>query len=122
MPDTTWKAFARRLAQALGTGRVTGRVPVTGERAGADFGDGMFGYQAKLGRRCSAYLRDWLAGIVAAAERPLGGRGGLEAQRCLGRRRCRPGALVGRKSAGRRSWPTVSGNALTVTAGPRKRA
>jgi hypothetical protein len=69
MPDTTWKAFERRLARTLGTGRVTGRVPVTAERAGADFADGMFGDQAKLGRRCPAYLRDWLAGIVAAAER-----------------------------------------------------
>src|SRR5260370_23732792 len=113
MPDTTWKAFERRLAQALGTGRVTGRVPVTGERAGADFGDGMFGYQAKLGRRCSAYLRDWLAGVVAAAQRPPGGRGGLGAQRRLRRRRCRPGAPVRRQSAGRRSWATVPGNALT---------
>jgi len=35
----------RRLARALGTER----VPVTGERAGADFVDGVFAYQAKLG-------------------------------------------------------------------------
>ena len=65
MSDRAWKAFERRLARQLGTQR----IPVTGERAGADFTDGMFAYQAKLGRRCPAYLREWLAGIVAAGER-----------------------------------------------------
>ena len=29
----------------------------------------MFAYQSKLGRRCPAYLREWLAGIVAAGDR-----------------------------------------------------
>ena len=62
MSDRAWKAFERRLARQLGTRR----IPVTGERAGADFTDGMFAYQAKLGRRCPVYLREWLAGIVAA--------------------------------------------------------
>ncbi len=42
---------------------------MTGERAGADFVDGMFAYQGKLGRRCPAYLRCWLAEIVTVAER-----------------------------------------------------
>ena len=65
MSDRAWKAFERRLARQLGTQR----IPVTGERAGADFTDGMFAYQAKLGRRCPAYLREWLAGIVAAGDR-----------------------------------------------------
>src|SRR2546428_12379068 len=65
MSDRAWKAFERRLARQLGTHR----IPVTGERAGADFADGMFAYQAKLGRRCPAYLRAWLAGILAAGER-----------------------------------------------------
>jgi hypothetical protein len=65
MSDRAWKAFERRLARQLGTHR----IPVTGERAGADFRDGLFAYQAKLGRRCPAYLREWLAGIVAAGER-----------------------------------------------------
>ncbi len=63
--DRGWKAFERRLARQLGTQR----LPVTGERAGADFCDGMFAYQAKLGRRLPAYLQRWLAGIVAAGER-----------------------------------------------------
>ena len=44
MSDRAWKAFERRLARQLGTQR----IPVTGERAGADFTDGMFAYQAKL--------------------------------------------------------------------------
>ena len=65
MSDRAWKALERRLARQLGTHR----IPVTGERAGADFADGMFAYQAKLGRRCPAYLREWLAGIVAAGDR-----------------------------------------------------
>ena len=62
MSDRAWKAFERRLARQLGTRR----LPCDGSRAGADFVDGMFAYQAKLGRRCPAYLREWLAGIVAA--------------------------------------------------------
>jgi len=62
--DKSWKALERRLARDLGTQR----IPVTGERAGADFEDGLFVYQAKLGRRCPAYLTDWLAGIVAAGQ------------------------------------------------------
>jgi len=65
MSDRAWKASVSGLAGQLGTQR----IPVTGERAGADFRDGMFAYQAKLGRRCPAYLREWLAGIVAAGDR-----------------------------------------------------
>ena len=61
--DRAWKAFERRLARRVGTQRIA----VTGERHGADFRDGLFAYQAKLGRRCPAYLREWLAGIVASA-------------------------------------------------------
>ncbi len=65
MTDREWKAFERRLARSLGTQR----IPVRGERDGADFEDAMFAYQAKLGRRYPAYLRSWLAGIVDAGER-----------------------------------------------------
>ena len=65
MSDRSWKVFERRLARALGTRR----IPVTGERAGADLQDGRFAYQAKLGRRFPAYLLEWLSGIVAAAAR-----------------------------------------------------
>jgi hypothetical protein len=60
--DKSWKALERRLARDVGSER----IPVTGERAGADFEDGLFVYQAKLGRRCPSYLAAWLAGIRAA--------------------------------------------------------
>jgi hypothetical protein len=68
MSDRSWKAFERRLARDMGRER----IPVTGERNGADFEDGLFVYQAKLGRRAPGYLREWLAGIRAAgaARRP----------------------------------------------------
>ena len=65
MPDKSWKAFERRLARRVG-GR---RIPVTGERDGADVIAGPFCYQAKLRRGMPSYLRDWLRGIVAAGER-----------------------------------------------------
>lgn len=58
----TWKAFERRCARDMGTER----IPVTGERAGADFEDDAFVYQAKLGRRMPSYLRVWLDGIRGA--------------------------------------------------------
>ena len=45
------------------------RIPVTGERDGADVGGGPFCYQAKLRRGVPSYLRDWLRGTVAAGER-----------------------------------------------------
>ncbi len=61
----TWKAFERRLARDVGTQR----IPVTGERDGADFSDGLCVYQAKLGRRMPAYLRAWLRGIRSSGAR-----------------------------------------------------
>jgi len=66
--DRGWKKFERRLARDVGSER----IPVTGERAGADFEDGICCYQAKLGRAMPSYLRSWLAGIRAAgaARRP----------------------------------------------------
>ena len=63
--DKSWKAFERRLARRVG-GR---RIPVTGERDGADVDAGPFVYQCKLRRGLPSYLRDWLRGIVAAGER-----------------------------------------------------
>lgn len=62
MSDRAWKAYERRLARDMGRQR----IPVTGERCGADFEDGMFVYQAKLGRKMPSYLRAWLVGIRAA--------------------------------------------------------
>jgi len=66
--ERSWKAFERRCARDVGTER----IPVTGERHGADAEDPMFCYQFKLGRSQPSYLREWLAGIVAAgaARRP----------------------------------------------------
>ena len=59
MSDATWKQFERRLARSLGTYR----IPVTGERAGADFQTPRFVYQAKKGRRFPGYLARWLQEI-----------------------------------------------------------
>ena len=65
MADRSWKAFERRLARRVG-GR---RIPVTGERDGADVIAGPFVYQAKLRKGVPSYLKSWLRGIVAAGER-----------------------------------------------------
>ena len=65
MPDKSWKAFERRIAERVG-GK---RIPVTGERDGADVIAGPFCYQAKLRRGVPGYLRDWLRGIVSSGER-----------------------------------------------------
>jgi hypothetical protein len=63
--DTGWKQLERCCARALGVER----SPVTGDRDGADFRDGMFASQAKKGRRFSPYLTDWLRGIRGTADR-----------------------------------------------------
>lgn len=64
----TWKAFERRTARDHGTER----TPVSGRQSdeGApDWTNALFAAQVKLGRRQPRYLRDWLGGIVAHAER-----------------------------------------------------
>ena len=71
MADKSWKAFERRLAKRVG-GR---RIPVTGERDGADVVAPAFVYQCKLRRGLPSYLREWLRGIVAAGERSGGSTG-----------------------------------------------
>ena len=64
--DRAWKAFERRIAQRVG-GK---RIPITGERDGADVvGGGPFVYQAKLRKGVPSYLKSWLRGIVEAGER-----------------------------------------------------
>ena len=65
MADKSWKAFERRIAKRVG-GK---RIPVTGERDGADVVAGPFVFQAKLRRGLPSYLREWLRGITAAGER-----------------------------------------------------
>ena len=64
MPDKTWKAFERRLCVDAGTTR----IPVTGERDGADGTTAMFCFQFKLRRTLPLWLWEWLDGIVAHAE------------------------------------------------------
>jgi hypothetical protein len=63
MADRGWKAAERALARDVGTTR----IPVTGERHGADFAAGAFAYQCKVRRMLPAWLFAWLGGIVAAA-------------------------------------------------------
>jgi hypothetical protein len=63
--DKAWKAFERRIAKAMDGAR----IPVTGERDGADVVGGPFVYQCKLRRGVPSYLRGWLRGIVGAAGR-----------------------------------------------------
>ena len=45
------------------------RIPVTGERHGADFADGLCVYQLKVRRAIPGWLWDWLAGIRTAGHR-----------------------------------------------------
>ncbi len=61
MTDRGWKQFERRLALALGNER----IPVTGERDGADFEDALFCYQAKKQRTFPGYVADWLDRVRA---------------------------------------------------------
>lgn len=64
MPDASWKALERRLAKACGTTR----IPVTGERHGADFETPMFCFQAK--RRKGEFpktVASWLSQIRGTA-------------------------------------------------------
>lgn len=63
--DKAWKGVRARLTCDVGTER----IPVTGEREGADFEDGRHCYQVKLGRRLPAYLAQWLDGITATGRR-----------------------------------------------------
>lgn len=71
MSDKSWKAFERRMAKDAGTER----IPVTGERNGADARNSLFCFQFKLRRSLPGWLWDWLGGIVASAER--GGKVGV---------------------------------------------
>jgi hypothetical protein len=105
--DTSWKAFERRIAAALGTRR----IPVTGERAGADLEDGLFVYQAKLGRRCPAYLREWLAGIRFAGAARSPGKVGVVVWKPKGGRD--GDALVVLAFA---DWRDLHGSAVRLTA------
>lgn len=65
MSDRGWKQFERRIARDFGTQR----IPVTGERHGADARTPMFSIQCKLRRSLPSWLFDWLDGITGTAAR-----------------------------------------------------
>jgi hypothetical protein len=63
VPDRAWKRAERMLARDIGTER----IPVTGERHGADFRAGRVAYQLKVRRALPRWLFTWLDGICATA-------------------------------------------------------
>ncbi len=63
MSDRGWKRAERMCARDVGTER----IPVTGERHGADFAAGPFAYQLKVRRALPAWLFRWLEGICGTA-------------------------------------------------------
>lgn len=65
MADRGRKAFERRLCRDVWTER----IPVTGERNGADGTTNRFAFQFKLRRSLPAWIFAWLAGICASAAR-----------------------------------------------------
>lgn len=69
MTDRGWKQAERRLARDMGVER----IPVTGERHGADARTELFAFQFKVRKVIPAWLFEWLSGIRANA----GGRIGI---------------------------------------------
>lgn len=68
MSDKRWKAVERKVAA-----KVRGqRIPVTGERDGADVLSPMFAYQVKSRRRHPRWLTEWVAGITGASAPKIG--------------------------------------------------
>lgn len=65
MADKSWKASERRMARDVGTER----IPVTGERHGADFADAIAVYQLKVRKVIPDWLWDWLSGIQGTGQR-----------------------------------------------------
>lgn len=63
MSDKGWKASERAHAADVGTKR----IPVTGERDGADFENAVFCFQLKTRKMLPTWLFDWLDGIVGNA-------------------------------------------------------
>ncbi|HWP38985.1 MAG TPA: hypothetical protein VNL18_15670 [Gemmatimonadales bacterium] len=63
MADRSWKSYERRCAKLLGTRR----IPVTGERHGADAETPLFAIQFKHRQAFPGYVARWLDGIRAAA-------------------------------------------------------
>lgn len=73
MADTRWKAFERRLAADLGLRR----IPVTGERDGADFENALFVYQAKKRKLFPGYVAEWLDRVCGKAASRVPGKIGV---------------------------------------------
>ena len=65
MPDKAWKALERRIAGDHGVRR----IPVTGERDGADVRTPMFSIQVKLRKSVPKCIREWSDSIHRAAQR-----------------------------------------------------
>jgi hypothetical protein len=61
------------MARAMGTER----IPVTGERDGADAQTPLFAFQFKLRRTIPAWLFSWLAGICGHAQGKQSGQVGV---------------------------------------------
>lgn len=65
MPDKAWKQVERRFARDVGVER----IPVTGERHGADFTDALCSYQVKCRKSIPGWLWTWLSGIQGTAQK-----------------------------------------------------
>lgn len=64
MPNRPWKSYERRLCRQMGTER----IPVTGERHGADGSTELFCFQFKLRRDLPLWLWAWMTGITLTAK------------------------------------------------------
>lgn len=65
MADKAWKQVERRMARDVGVER----IPVTGERHGADFTDAIATYQVKCRKAIPGWLWGWLSGIQGTGRR-----------------------------------------------------
>lgn len=65
MSDPGWKKFERRCARDMGVQR----IPVTGERHGADAVTPMFAFQFKCRSMLPSWIFGWLDGITGTAAR-----------------------------------------------------
>jgi hypothetical protein len=63
--DRGWKKFERRVARD----HACERIPVSGERDGADARNAMFSFQTKLRRAIPKCIREWSDAIHRAAQR-----------------------------------------------------
>jgi hypothetical protein len=61
----SWKAVERRMCRDMGTER----IPVTGERDGADGMTDLFAFQFKVRRVLPVWLWQWMGGICDTATR-----------------------------------------------------